>query len=395
MKKILLIFPKLESYKNFHYMPVTALSVAAELLAQGHEVKIWDQRIESTFKDIVWLLSDDVEVMITAFTGYQLSEAYRTAKEIKTNIRDKKIIIGGPHATALPVQTLESPYIDEVFVGEMDTGKYPLPYWLIDITKYINLATERFIYVSSYGCVGVCSFCSTKKRRKLMFLSFERIQTDIDYLMSHYSFKEAVFFDATLFTKPERAYFISQLMRKHKLSWIADSRADEIIRMPQGMLKDIAESGLTQLTIGLESGSESIAKIMKKGKDHLENYKKCAEIMAIYPHVKMVSGVIFGCPGETIDNLLETIEYIKMIKEINQNFFISTTFFRPLPDTEMADMCKEYGYVEPQSLEEWAELGQQNHYEYNIFMDASWIQDIDNYKKIYDNFVAENGDLFT
>jgi radical SAM superfamily enzyme YgiQ (UPF0313 family) len=332
--------------------------------------------------------------MITAFTGYQLSEAYKLVKNIKGVLPDKKITLGGPHATALSNQTLESPYIDEVIQGEVDTGKHQLPFWLIDIHKYINPATERFIYVSSYGCVGKCTFCSTKKRRKLMFLPFKRIKDDIDYLMAAYPFKEAVFFDATIFTKPERAAFISRLMKHNKLSWIADARADEIIRTPEYMLNDIMASGLTQLTIGLETGSEAIVTIMKKGKGHLEKYKQCAEIMAKYPNVKMVSGVIFGCPGETIDNLCETLEYIEMIKKINPNFYISTTFFRPLPDTEMADMCREYGYVEPSSLEEWAEQGEDNHYNYNQWQNAPWIKNIDVYKEIYDEFVEYNKDLF-
>lgn len=377
-------------------MPITALAVASELLAQGNEVTIWDDRVdhkdESIYK-LSFTISYVDEIMISAFTGYQLSQAYMFAKRIKEQF-PIKITLGGPHATALPEQTLESPYIDEVIQGEVDTGQHPLPFWLIDIDKYINPATNRFIYVSSYGCVGKCTFCSTKKRRKLKFLPFKRIEKDIEYLMNAYNFKEAVFFDATVFTIPERAYFIAQLMRRYKLSWIADSRADEIIKMPQGMLREIMDSGLTQLTIGLETGSENIVKIMKKGKGHLGKYLECAIIMAKYPHVKMVSGVIFGCPGETIDNLLETIEYIKMIKKINPNFYISTTFFRPLPDTEMADMAKEYGYVEPQSLEEWAEQGEDNHYNYNKFQDAPWIQDIEEYKRIYDGFVAENRELF-
>ena len=337
--------------------------------------------------------------MFSAFTGYQLSEAYRFAKMIKETYLNKKIILGGPHATALPSQTLESPYIDEVIQGEIDTGKYQLPFWLIDIHKYINPATERFIYVSSYGCVGICTFCSTKKRRKLKFLPFERIEKDIDYLMSHYPYKECIFFDATIFTKTDRAHRLSMIMRRYNLSWISDARADEIVKMSQGslnskILNDIMHSGLTQLTIGLESGSEDIVKLMKKGNNHLEKYKQCAEIMAKYPNVKMVSGVIFGCPSETIENLLETIEYIKMIKKINPNFFISTTFFRPLPDTEMADMAKEYGYKEPDSLQGWAELGQQNHYEYNTFMDAPWIKDIEEYRAIYEQFRSENKELF-
>ena len=393
MKKILIIYPKLEPYKEFHYMPLTALAVSAELLAQGHDVEIWDQRVDK-YTDNPWLYNEDVEIMLSAFTGYQLSEAYRIAKDVKAFYPKRKITLGGPHATALPEQTLESPYIDEVIQGEVDTGQHQLPFWLIDIHKYINPATERFIYVSSYGCVGVCTFCSTKKRRKLKFLPFVRIDADISYLMSHYPFKEAVFFDATVFTRPERAFFISRLMKQYELSWIADARADEIIRIPIPMLDEIMASGLTQLTIGLETGSEAIVNIMKKGKGHLDKFFECAVIMAKYPHVKMVSGVIFGCPGETVDNLLETIEYIKMIKAINKNFFISTTFFRPLPDTEMADMAKEYGYVEPKSLEEWAEQGEANHYNYNQFQDAPWIQDVDEYRRIYDGFVAENSDLF-
>ena len=60
----------------------------------------------------------------------------------------------------------------------------------------------------------------------------------------------------------------------------------------------------------------------------------------------------------------------------------------------MADMAKEYGYVEPSSLEEWVEQGEANHYNYNQFQDAPWIQNIEEYKQIYDNFVAENRELF-
>ena len=400
MKKILLIFPKLEQSKPFHHLPITALAVSAELLAQGHEVKIWDDRVNDVksgdYKDFVY---DADEIMLSCFTGYQLSEGYQFAKDIKAVFPEKRITLGGPHATALPEQTLESPYIDEVIQGEIDTGKYQLPFWLIDIHRYINPATERFIYVSSYGCVGICTFCSTKKRRKLKFLPFERIEKDIDYLMSHYPYKECIFFDATIFTKTDRAHRLSMIMRRYNLSWISDARADEIVKMSQGslnskILNDIMHSGLTQLTIGLESGSEDIVKLMKKGNNHLEKYKQCAEIMAKYPNVKMVSGVIFGCPSETIENLLETIEYIKMIKKINPNFFISTTFFRPLPDTEMADMAKEFGYMEPQSLSEWAEQGETNHYDYNKFQDAPWIQNIEEYRAIYEQFRSENKELF-
>lgn len=414
--KTLLFYPKLEKTKPFHHIPITALAVAANLFPYRHDVTIWDDRVGgakvvgssektkgsrkttraktlSGRKALDTLINKSDQIMISAFTGYQLSEAYRFAKSVKATYPDKKIIIGGPHATALPAQTLASPYIDEVFRGDIDSGRRPLPYWLINLKKYINPATKRFTYVSSYGCNGRCTFCTTKDRRLLRLMPLERVEKDINYLMKHYRYKEAVFFDATVFTKPERALFIAKLMEKHKLSWICDARADEVCRMPAEILERVISSGLSQITVGLESGSPRVLRTMLKGNGHLGYFMQAAENLKQFP-VKMVSGVVFGTPGETVEDLQLTIDYIQQIREINPNFRISTTFYRPLPGTVMADMCKEYGYKEPRSLSGWAELGQGSHYNYNVWQDAPWIIESDKYRQVYDRFVAENSDLF-
>jgi radical SAM superfamily enzyme YgiQ (UPF0313 family) len=275
----------------------------------------------------------------------------------------------------------------------METGEYELPWELVDVEKYINPATERFIYISSYGCCGSCTFCATKTKRKLVFIPLNKVERDIDNLMKLHKFHECVMFDATVLTKSDRALFISNLMKKHNLQWICDSRADEICRTPKNILDEIVNSGLKQITIGLESGSQRVVDNMKKGKNHLENYKKCAEIMSHYD-IKMCSGVIFGTPGESPEDIKQTIDYIKEIKTINPNFYISTTFFQPLPNTEMADMAKLYGYKEPQTLQEWAENGANSHYHYNEYQASMWIQQPEEYKRIYDEFVAENSGLF-
>jgi radical SAM superfamily enzyme YgiQ (UPF0313 family) len=125
---------------------------------------------------------------------------------------------------------------------------------------------------------------------------------------------------------------------------------------------------------------------MKKGARHLWNFEQTAAILRDFP-IKMCSGVIFGCPGETPEDLLLTIEYIKHIKKINPNFYISTTFFMPLPGTFMADEATKYGHSEPTTLEEWAVLGENNHFKYNSWMDNPWILEKEKYKEIYDEFI--------
>ena len=59
----------------------------------------------------------------------------------------------------------------------------------------------------------------------------------------------------------------------------------------------------------------------------------------------------------------------------------------------MAEMCKEYGYQEPQTLAEWAQRGADGHYKYNEWQDAPWIQQPDEYRRIYDEFIQNNKEL--
>ncbi len=364
-------------------MPISLLAAASTM----ENVKIFDERV-SPIAELTDSLNDTEYLMFSVFTGYSLKRAYEMSKMAKEIKPDIKIVWGGPHPTALPEQTLESEYVDAVIVGDTDKGEKPLPYWLIDIEKYINPATKRFIYVSSYGCPGSCSFCALKKRRKFQLMPLERVKGDIDYLMFEYRFKECVFFDATLFTVRARVEYISEYMQTYDLKWIADARAVDIMKYDSLYFK-----GLKQLTIGLESGSQRIIDLMKKGARHLEYYKQAAVKLSDYP-IKMVSGVVLGCPGETVEDLKQTIEYIEMIKQINPNFRMSTTFYKPLPGTEMSDMSAEYGYKEPENLEEWAKVGEGSHYNYNEWNDVPWIIEPDKYRLVYDEFKKSNKELF-
>lgn len=388
MSKILIIFPKLEPYKKWHYIPYSALCVASYWINNGAEVRIHDERIRQLeLKDVNW--TDNI--MFTAYTGYQITDMYRLAKMIKKWNPYKNIILGGPHATLLPEQCLDDKNINAVICGYMETGEYDMPWELINIKNYINPATKRFMYLTSYGCPGHCTFCANKCKRQWVLLPMDKVEFDIDNLMNLYPFKECVMFDATIFTDKQRARQINRIMLKHDLTWIADARACELYSIDSDYLNEF--TGLKQLTIGLESGSQKAIDVMQKGRNHLRIYKKVAAMMA-KTNIRMVSGVVLGCPGETSEDLKQTIDYVLEIKRLNPNFFISSTFFRPLPETLMCDDAIKYGYKEPETLEEWANMGDSNHYQYNQWQESPWIQDVEEYKRIYDNFVAENSDIF-
>ena len=250
------------------------------------------------------------------------------------------------------------------------------------------------MYVSSYGCPAICTFCSTKNQRRWTPLDLRKVKVDIDYLLSSYDFREIVFFDATMTTLRDRLLGIADFLKKYHVKWIADGRAIELYRWELADIEKLVQSGLEQVTLGLETGSEHVVGIMKKGARHLEKYEIVTRKLAQFK-IKQVSGLIFGTPGETISDLEKTVAYVKKIRNINPNFRISSTFFRPLPGTELYNTLTEQGFKMPETLEEWAENKSETHYRYNEWMDIPWMgpRTKAQYRRIYDGFVKENADI--
>ena len=435
--KVLLIFPKLDDVKEFHHIPVSSLSLAAPLVQMGIESEILDERVDD-FSRLPEFLKNVSIVGVTMFSGYQTCRGYEILKQVKHHDQDIVTIVGGPHPTALPDQTLESEYVDYVVTGfaeeafsmlaadilqngiqkkhipDVYSSKYtigegfahkkllkektwyPLPYEKIDLKKYINQETKRIMYIAHYGCPGQCTFCATSETRKWFPKPLNIIKKDLSTLYNLFPFEQLCFFDATLFTKKERVLQILSCLNRYKnVKWLADGRAIELVKYSKDELVDIQETagGLIALVVGLESGSKRVAEgIMKKGKNHIENFKSVME-KTFQAGIQVYSGLIFGVPGETCDDLEQTIQYLREIRKINPKFRISSTFFKPLPGTELFALLHKKGYIKEKSLADWAAKGGLNHYKYNEWTELPWIDELDRYKKLYEQFQAENKDI--
>lgn len=437
MKKVVLFCPRLEPDKDYHYFPLSLLSVAAPLVESKIPCKIIDERVNPDYeRDLTSEMTGALCFCVTAFTGYQVFRALEVCKKIRKKFPNILIIWGGQHITNLPEQSLKSEFVD---IGVIGYGEHifkelikrlisdckiddlsgiafknaegvvrvnppqrfkadalsPLPYCLLEIEKYVNPAKKRFLYLSSYGCPGICTFCATKNQKMWFPLPLSRLKKDIKYLLEHHPFKEVVFFDATSFTLPERLLEIAEFIGPYNIRFLVDGRAAETHRLNKGLIRKLLESGLKQVTIGLETGSPKIVDIMRKGKGHLENYETIARMFSGFD-ILLCSGVVFGVPGEDTSDLKKTIAFIKKIKKINKNFRVSSTFFRPLPGTELYFGLEEKGYSFPKSLREWAEEGERTHYQYNQWMDIPWMDEKGKkeYRRIYAEFIEEEKSIF-
>ena len=66
-----------------------------------------------------------------------------------------------------------------------------------------------------------------------------------------------------------------------------------------------------------------------------------------------------------------------------------------MPGTDLYNTVREQGHININSLEEWAEYGQENHYEYNKWSNPPWFtkRETQIYLDGYMRFMEEHGDI--
>jgi radical SAM superfamily enzyme YgiQ (UPF0313 family) len=94
------------------------------------------------------------------------------------------------------------------------------------------------------------------------------------------------------------------------------------------MLKLMKETGLYMISLGIESGSDEVLALMKKGittsdiRGHIRMIDKAG--------IDMAGFFILGFPGETVETIRKTIDFASELPLKRANFFT----YLPFPGTE-------------------------------------------------------------
>lgn len=181
------------------------------------------------------------------------------------------------------------------------------------------------------GCPGGCTFCGSPKiwGRKVRFHSADYF---VDQLTLLYQKGITFFyFSDDMFTmNRDRVIQICKKIIKRNLSisWVAISR---VTHVDEEMLYWMRLSGCSQISYGVESGSEEIRNRLNK-RIRTSQIKKAFEITRRYG-ILARAYFIYGCPGETWDTIQETIDLIHEIKPLSVIFYILSLF----PGTRLYD----------------------------------------------------------
>tara|TARA_R110002049_G_scaffold290785_1_gene474395 strand:+ start:8140 stop:9576 length:1437 start_codon:yes stop_codon:yes gene_type:complete len=218
----------------------------------------------------------------------------------------------------------------------------PMPAWdLIDIEPYrkiwktggneftLNIATTR-------GCPFKCNWCAKPiYGNRYNSHSPEYITKHIKYLSETYGVNRFWMCDDIFGLKPNWVQNFNIELKKENLSisYYIQSRVDLLLK--EDTIDALAESGLEEVWVGAESGSQAILDAMDK-ETKVEQIYQATRLLK-EKKVRVAFFIQFGYLEETKEDIEKTI---KMIKElVPDNIGISVSY--PLPGTKFYDKVKD------------------------------------------------------
>lgn len=347
-------------------------SLAASLMKAGHEVDLIDLRALAGWDDF----EEKVKARGSRVYGLtMLSVDFDTTVEAANRIRKllpkALIVTGGAHTTLMTDEVAAQAAFDHIVIregeisfpkllAEIEAGKKPerviegeqpdldsLPFALRSL--YPKLETplpgfpEPFVTViAGRGCMYNCSFCMPAERlmfgRKVRKRSPENLIAELELLRDEYHFKSVFIHDDCLLENREWVGEFCRLYREKKFNapFACQSRADLICKNAD-LIREMRDTGLREVFIGFESGSDRILKFLRKGvtvEQNLEAGRICRRL-----GIRMWANYMFGVPTETPEEMMDTARMIRKIMPYQH----SPSFFTPHPGSDLYDYCVKEG----------------------------------------------------
>ncbi len=379
--------------------PLGLCYLASSARKQGYTVTIIDAPalhldLSRTLAEIAQ--SGAGSIGITAST-VSLSRAFELGKAIRQSGIHVPLIIGGPHVSSMPKETLQE--CREFDLGVINEGEYtvcdilaalkagggvetipgivyrdgqeirlsprrdniddldalPFPAWelLPHLEKYYKPSPHSYrrlpssSLMSSRGCNGTCTFCARPfMGEKYRAHSAEYTVAMVDHLVKVYGIKDIMFYDDNFLLDKKRVVAICEALLKkdYAISWSCLARPEVTSVELFGLIE---RAGCWQIAYGVESGDQRILDTIKKR----VTLEKLSEVIRKTNEAGIHSRGYFmiGCPGETAESIEKTTRFAR--ESGLKDFHV--TFCTPMPGAELFDTAQQYGTF----VRDWKKLG--------------------------------------
>lgn len=364
-------------------------ALSAGLKQKGAHVSLLHYRApidEQTFKEKLKRTDPDIVAFTVRTSALELATTWsKWAKEAV----EKPVLWGGYHPTLAPEECLRVPFVDAVVRGDGDLVIYtacealanshglenvlslsyrengnfisnptaslvwnldelPMPdFSIFNYKELISTKTNVALGMLSRGCPYNCTYCSNRAFRSVYpnpehyhrSRSPEGAMEYIEQLRSVYpEVKEFRFLDNVFGLNMQWLEQFTKLYKRHvNLPFSCDERVE---LLTDDRVKLLKEAGCKQVYLGVESGNETLRKLvlertmsnelLKKGLDRLHDNG-----------IRAFAFNMVGLPGEDKQMALSTVKLNATLK-VDDSI---VSVFSPYPSTILYKISVEKGYV--------------------------------------------------
>lgn len=386
--RVLLVRPERVGEHSAHgrlgikHVPLGLLYLASALRKGSQEVRVCDE-----------IVGDDVEKAIREFEpdlmGITCTTPLwdRVQKLIAmAKAQGTKVIVGGPHSSALPELCLSESEVDACAVGEgeetllemcqrsdwssikglvlrngagyVHTPARPMPddldampfpaYDLVEREKYMGddelgfyvKKNENLIRIfSSRGCPFLCTYCSSHSifGRPLRVRSATNVVEELREHTAAWKTRNVCFMDDIFTINQDRVREVCEAIRSAglKLRWSCFSR----VGLTEPTVREMAAAGCILIGFGVETGSAAVLKRIKKATT-LDQARDTFRLLEKHG-IRRKAFFMIGFPGETRAEFEETVNFaIELTPD-----YVMLSIFIPLPGSELFENANAADYA--------------------------------------------------
>ncbi len=319
---------------------------------------------------------------------YELSRGFRLVGY------EGPIVIGGPHPTALPEQTLLNEHtLTAVSLGEsertivdmaraLDEGRplaevpglvvrqgdefvrtpartdrpniddlAPPARDMLPLEAYLSPdGSSTMTVIASRGCPAPCSYCAVPQHfgRNLRRRDPVQVADEIQGLVEDYGTRWIDFIDDTFTWNRRWVFALCEALRERdlhkKIKWLCLTRVD---RVDLELLQTMQAAGCRRIEMGIECASPEGLEALQKGIDEqqvVEAFK-----IARKAGMETLAFAMVNVPGETLADIAKTHKLLAKA----QPDFLQLTFCTPYPGTRLYDEALANGRLRTKDFKDF------------------------------------------
>ncbi len=367
-----------------HYPPMGIMQISATAKQAGHETYL-----ALLSKDNVWERIEEVQPNVIAYSGStgEHKDYFEFNKKLKAKKSNIITIMGGPHATFFPENTLEDAKLDAVCIGE---GDYAFPNFLNVVSAggdFLNLRNimtrpnkrpelssliknldslpfvdrELFYgygkagknslkhFFATRGCPFNCTYCFNESfrnmypgQRYVRRRSVDSLLEEIQEVKEKWPMQYIKFYDDIFALKVDDwlKEFAEKYPRKIGLPFFALARVNLVNKE---MVDLFYKAGCRAISLSIESANPRIREEVLKRRMTNDEIKNAYKLFGD-KGIAIQSNNILGLPTSTIEDDIQTVDF-NIECGPKQGAIVMAEFgtAHPYPGTVLGEYCENNG----------------------------------------------------